>query len=171
VGRAGDYTFSAGGTGDLLDAGPGRDRVTAFADARVRLADEEVDRLRCGTTAPEIEADSLDRLTSCAPSAYYASSCGPNRSGRMRIVLECETPSAVPCTGHLQVRRNGRIASRRFGFGPIEPGRKAAVNIRIRGGRLRPGDCLGLLTVTARPDFASVTRILERNEVCRGGRS
>ena len=170
IGHAGDDTFSDGAIGDLLDAGPGRDRVTASAGARVRLADGEADRLRCGKMAPEVDADNLDRLTSCAPSAYYASSRGPNRSGRMRMVLECETPSAVPCTGYLQVRRNGRVASRRFRFGPIE-GRKAAVKIRIRGGRLRPGDCLGLLTVTARPDFASVTRILERNEVCRGGRS
>ena len=171
LGLAGDDTLSNGATGDLFDPGPGRDRVSAFAQARVLLADGEADRLRCAKTAPDIEADSVDTLTRCAPAAYFASARGPDRSGRMRIVLECETPSAVPCSGRLQVRRNGRTASRLVGFGPIEPGRKAAVRVRVRGGALRPGDCLGLLTVTARPDFASVTRILERNHVCRGGGS
>lgn len=171
IASAGDDILIDGGNGDLLDAGSGRDWISAAAPARLRLADGEADHLRCTKTAPEIEADRIDTLTSCAPAAYYMSSRRPDRSGRMKIVLRCERPSAVVCTGRLRVRRNGRIASRFFRFGPIEPGRRAAVNIRIRGGALRPGDCLGLLTVTARPDFASSTRILEGNQVCRSGGS
>ena len=53
--------------GDRLDAGPGRDRVIAGARDRLLLDDGERDRTDCRSSAPRIEADSLDTFRRCAP--------------------------------------------------------------------------------------------------------
>ncbi len=138
--------------GDELDAGPGRDRVDAGALDRPLLADGERDRLSCRSRAPAIEADPFDELRSCAPRVTVRP-LSRARAGRPLVLrARCPLESAVPCEGRVWVHlRGGRRLSRAVHFGPIEPGGRERVIVRLRSFPRR-AMCLHATTRTRRDD-------------------
>jgi hypothetical protein len=138
--------------GDELDAGPGPDRVQAGAEDRPLLKDGEVDVLSCRKHAPAIEADGADVLRSCAP-AVVASRRGRLRAGTpATLVLRCPRDSIVPCQGNVWVSRlNGTRVSRKVRYGPLQPGKRTRVRLRL-GRRMPVGACLLAMTPTRRDD-------------------
>ena len=118
--------------GDRLDAGPGPDRVIAGARDRLLLDDGERDRTDCRSSAPRIEADSLDTFKRCAPWVSLTRH-GRARSGRsVQVSLVCRTPTAIPCRGHFRIRLyRARVISRAVHFGPIRPGRRVVLTVPL----------------------------------------
>lgn len=157
LGGAGADRLLGSDDGDLLDPGPGSDRVRAQARDRLSLDDGGADRTDCGSEAPAIEADSLDTFRACAPRVYLDARRGPAADGALRVSILCDRDSTVPCTGRLALRLRGRPVSRAVRFGPIPPGRRQAVTLRLRGGPLREGSCLRGRAVTTRRDVPSST--------------
>ncbi len=131
-GRGGPDELIGWDDGDKLDAGAGPDQVEAGARDRPLLADGEVDRLNCRSRAPVIEADFLDTFRTCAPRVSLRR-LGPLRRGLpIRLVARCPSPSAVPCRGRFVVRLlRGRRVSRTVRFGPIRPGGRAVLRVRL----------------------------------------
>jgi RTX calcium-binding nonapeptide repeat (4 copies) len=148
----GDDELIGWGDGDELDAGPGADSVDAGALDRPLLADGERDRLMCRSRAPAIEADPFDELRSCAPRVTVRP-LGRARAGRrLALRARCPLESAVPCEGRVWVHlRGGRRLSRAVHFGPIEPGGRESVTIRLRSFPRR-AMCLQATTRTRRDD-------------------
>lgn len=171
IGGAGDDLINGGSGygidgGDMLDPGPGRDRVRAARGDRVLLADGEQDRLAC-QGAPEIVADPLDVATKCAPSVFMRLARGSDvDAGVVRIVVRCEARSAVDCRGRLGLLRRGRAASTRPRFGPIAPGRRQVVRVRLLGRPPRRGACLDVRAITRRQDVESSTSSKRRRIAC-----
>ena len=135
-GREGADVLEGSDDGDRLDAGPGPDRVFPGASDLPLLEDNEPDRTNCRSTAPVIQADSLDSFRRCAPWVRMRPA-GPRRPGApVRMALRCQTPSAVPCRGRFVIRsvRHHRRLSRTVRFGPIRPGGRAVLSVRL----LRP---------------------------------
>jgi RTX calcium-binding nonapeptide repeat (4 copies) len=123
--------------GDRLDAGPGPDSVIAGARDRLLLDDGERDTADCRSSAPVIEADSLDTFRRCAPWARLRV-LGRSRARRLalRVRVICPRLSAVPCRGHFFARMSSahgspRRLSRTVRFGPIRPGRRAILTVRL----------------------------------------
>jgi RTX calcium-binding nonapeptide repeat (4 copies) len=164
-GGAGADRLAGVGDGDLIDAGPGRDQVSVSTGGRDRLAlrDGERDSVRCRGTGPEIEADRVDSLRSCAPRVWLRTR-GFDRRGVARLLVRCDTHSTVRCSGRLSLWLHGKRVSRPVRFGPIRPGVRRAVIVRAR--RLpRPGGrCIGVRAVTNRADVDSST--LSKGAVC-----
>ncbi len=148
----GDDQLIGWNDGDELDAGPGADSVDAGALDRPLLADGERDRLNCRSRAPLIEADAFDVLRSCAPRVRL-SAMGPVRRGRVvPLAIRCPSESAVACEGYVVVHlRRGEWVARRIRFGPIRPGARTVVALRIRASTPR-GACLSTTAVTVRPE-------------------
>lgn len=121
--------------GDELDAGPGADRVVAGAEDRPLLLDGERDRMDCRARAPSIQADVFDRLLTCAPQARLARLRRVRGLPLMRVRMRCPRSSRIPCEGRIWIKRarGGRI-SRRKHFGPVRPGRRAIVTVRLTRG-------------------------------------
>jgi Ca2+-binding RTX toxin-like protein len=144
--------------GDELDAGPGRDRVEAGSLDRALLRDGEADRLNCRRRPPAIQADPIDLLRACAPYVIVRARSRVRSGSRIRLAVRCPQESTVPCLGRLWVSLyRGRRVSRKISFGPIDPGDRATVHVRIAPG-LRPGSCLLATTRTRRGDgLESVT--------------
>ena len=135
-GREGADALEGADDGDRLDAGPGPDRVSAGASDLAFLGDGEPDQLNCHSTAPVVEADSFDAFRSCAPWVRLRPA-GRRRRGRpVRLALRCQLPSAVPCRGRFVIRmvRGHRQVSRTVRFGPIRPGGRVVLKVRL----LRP---------------------------------
>jgi hypothetical protein len=120
-------------SGDRLDAGPGRDSVIAGARDLALLDDGERDRTDCRSSAPVIRADSLDTFKRCAPWVRMQRLSRPQAGLPVRIALRCPRLSAVPCRGHFFVRMEpgNRRLSRKVRFGPIRPGRRAVLTVRL----------------------------------------
>ena len=129
----GEDMLEGGNDGDRMDAGPGPDRVTAGARDLPLLNDGERDRTDCRSSAPVIEADSLDTFKSCAPWVSMRPLGRPRPGLPVRIALRCPRSSAVPCRGHIFVRMTpgNRRLSRTVRFGPIRPGRRAVLTVRL----------------------------------------
>lgn len=123
------------GDGDVLDPGSGSDRVKAGRLDLPLLADGQVDRTDCGSSAPVIRADSVDRFQSCAPLPRVRR-LGPVRRGQpIRLALRCPPPTAVPCRGRFAIHMlRGRRISRTVRFGPVRPGRRVVLTVPL----LRP---------------------------------
>jgi RTX calcium-binding nonapeptide repeat (4 copies) len=120
------------GDGDRLDAGPGADSVIAGARDRLLLDDGERDRTDCRSSAPRIDADSLDTFKSCAPRVSLTRHRRPRSSRSVQVSLRCPTPSAVPCRGQFRIRLyRGRVISRTVHFGPIRPGRRVVLTVPL----------------------------------------
>jgi len=122
--------------GDRLDAGPGADSVIAGARDRLLLDDGERDTANCRSSAPVIEADSLDTFKRCAPWVRLRVLGRPRARLPVRILVICPRLSAVPCRGHFFVRMSGarrspRRLSRTVAFGPIRPGRRTILTVRL----------------------------------------
>jgi Ca2+-binding RTX toxin-like protein len=144
--------------GDELDAGPGPDRVQAGALDRPLVEDGEVDVLSCRKHAPVIEADAADVLRSCAPAVVVARR-SRLRSGAVAVLsLRCPKNSAVPCQGRVWLHRLNRTrVSRKVRYGPLDPGERTVVRVRIKRG-IRPGACLLVTAPTRRDDgFRTLT--------------
>jgi hypothetical protein len=131
-GGAGADRLEGANDGDRLDAGPGPDSVIAGARDLLLLDDRERDRTDCRSSAPTIRADSLDTFKRCAPWVRMRP-LGPPRPGPLRIALRCPRLTAVPCRGRVFVRMTpgNRRLSRTVRFGPIRPGRRAVVTVRL----------------------------------------
>jgi hypothetical protein len=157
-GGAGADKLIGWGDGDELDAGSGADRVEAGWLDRPLLADGETDRLDCRRRAPAIEADAFDVLHACAPSVIVRRASRVRSGGLLVLVARCPAESAVPCRGRLWVKRfRGRRVSRRVRFGPLDPGDRTRLRIRLAG-HIRRGACLLATTRTRRGDgLRSVT--------------
>jgi hypothetical protein len=125
--------LEGGNDGDRMDAGPGPDRVTAGARDLPLLNDGERDRTDCRSSAPVIEADSLDTFKSCAPRVSMRALGRPRAGLPVRIALRCPHLTAVPCRGHVFVRMTpgNRRLSRTVRFGPIRPGRRAILTVQL----------------------------------------
>jgi Ca2+-binding RTX toxin-like protein len=138
--------------GDELDAGPGPDRVRAGALDRPLLEDGEVDVLNCRKHAPAIEADAADVLRSCGPAVDVVRR-SPLSAGRLATLeLRCPPDSAVPCQGRVWLHRlNGSRVSRKVRYGPIEPGERTGVRVRLAR-RIPAGVCLLATAPTRRND-------------------
>jgi hypothetical protein len=150
--------------GDELNPGPGPDRVQAGARDRALLMDGDVDRLDCRKQAPAIEADALDLLRSCAPQLLTLRSARLRPGAVVPLRVLCARQSALPCRGTLRVTRlhHGRRVSRAVRVGPLDPGERARVRVRL-GRAIPPKACLAAVTRTRRTDgLNSVT-------VTRGG--
>ena len=119
--------------GDRLDAGPGPDSVIARARDRLLLDDGERDTAYCRSSAPAIQADSLDTFRRCAPLVRIRPLGRPLPGLPVRIALKCLRPSAVPCRGHFFVRMTpgNRRLSRTVRFGPIRPGGRVVLTVRL----------------------------------------
>ena len=123
---------------DRLDAGPGPDHVIAGAPDRLLLDDGERDKTDCRSSAPVIDADSLDTFTRCAPSVRLRVLGRPRGRLPVRIRVICPRLSAVPCRGHFFVRMSSahgspRRLSRTVRFGPVRPGRRVILTVRLSG--------------------------------------
>jgi hypothetical protein len=135
-GRDGTDSLLGAGDGDRLDAGPGPDSVITGAKDRLLLEDGDRDRADCRSSAPVIAADSRDTFKRCAPWVRLRSRSHPRPGRPVRIVVICPRLSAVPCRGHFFVRMTGahrspRRLSRTVQFGPIRPGRRAVLRLRL----------------------------------------
>jgi Ca2+-binding RTX toxin-like protein len=128
--------------GDELDAGPGADRVVAGAEDHPLLLDGERDRLDCRSRAPSIQADVFDRLLTCAPQARLARLRKVRGRRAMRVRVGCPRASQVACEGRVWIKRvRGRTRiSRRRHFGPVRPGRRRTVTLRLTR-RIGRGAC------------------------------
>jgi hypothetical protein len=131
-GGAGADQLIGWGDGDELDAGAGPDRVEAGALDRPLLVDGERDLTDCRASAPVVVADALDSFRRCAPRPRMRPR-GRLRHGRLlRLGLRCPAPSAVPCNGRFVVRLiRGRRISRTVRFGPIQPGGRVLLRVRL----------------------------------------
>jgi hypothetical protein len=143
---------------DLLDPGAGADRVLAFRADKVAVDDGEPDRVRCWRAAPEIAFDPLDRFRSCAPFVRVGSRGAAGR--RVRLTIVCDRLSHVPCEGRVVLDHRRRAVSEMVRFGPITPGDRLLLAVRLRPS-IRSGlFCPTVLTVTERaaPDSSTMTR-------------
>jgi hypothetical protein len=140
------------GDGDELYPGPGSDKVEAGWLDRPRLADGEVDELDCDWSAPLLEADAFDQLETCAARVFARRLTRPRSGQRMTLTLRCSPFSPMPCRGRLWIhsKRGSRVSSRAR-FGPVTPGTRLRVTLRLRP-RLRRGICLYATTVNRRTD-------------------
>ena len=104
-----------------------------------------------------IEADPVDVLRACAPFVDVRPRGRLRNGRRATLSVRCPAESAVPCRGTMWVPTvGGRRLSRRIRFGPIEPGRRAIVHVRIP--TLRTGGCILAAIRTRRTDgLRSVT--------------
>jgi hypothetical protein len=68
------------------------------------------------------------------------------------LTLRCSPFSPMPCRGRLWIhgKRGSRVSSRAR-FGPVKPGTRLRVTLRLRP-RLRRGICLYATTVNRRTD-------------------
>jgi hypothetical protein len=131
-GGAGADTLEGWDDGDRLDAGSGTDRVRAGASDLPLLDDGDRDRTDCNSSAPVIEADSLDTFRRCAPRPRMRPLGRLRRGQPVRLALRCPAPSAVPCRGRFVVRLiHGRRVSRTVRFGPIRPGGRTVLTVRL----------------------------------------
>jgi hemolysin type calcium-binding protein len=138
--------------GDELDAGPGADRLEAGSLDRPLMRDGEVDRLNCRSHAPAIEADVFDVLLSCGPYVDVRRRGRARPGRRLALTARCPRESAVPCQGRLWVTLlHGRAVSRKIRFGPIDPGGRARLHVRLAE-HIRRGACLLAATRTGRND-------------------
>jgi hypothetical protein len=151
-GGDGADTLEGWDDGDRLDAGPGSDRVRAGASDLPLLADGEHDRTDCNSSAPVIEADSLDTFRSCAPRPRMRPLGRLRRGEPVRLSLRCPSSSAVRCRGRFVIRTlRGRRVSRTIRFGPIRPGDRVVLKVpllRVLG----PDALLRATGVTIRQD-------------------
>jgi Ca2+-binding RTX toxin-like protein len=151
-GGAGPDELVGWGDGDELDAGPGADRVQAGWLDRPLLADGETDRLDCRRHAPAIEADAFDVLRACAPPLIVRRASRVRSGGLVTLVARCPERSVVPCQGRLWLNRlHGRRVSRKVRLGPIDPGERTRLRIRLAE-HIRRGACLLATTRTRRDD-------------------
>jgi hypothetical protein len=138
--------------GDELDAGAGTDRVESGALDRPLLADGEADRLNCRSRAPAIEADPFDILRACAPRVTVRPTARVRGAGPVTLRARCPLENAVPCEGVVWIHLlRGRRLSRAVHFGPIEPGGRGRVTVRLRSFPRR-AMCLYATTRTRRDD-------------------
>jgi Ca2+-binding RTX toxin-like protein len=166
LGGAGPDRLIGSFAGGLLDPGPGPDRVVLPGGrSRLRLADGEADRVKCILEGPEVEADALDTLDSCAPGAYFTSA-RPRPGGRLRVVIKCTGRSVVPCAGTVRFYRRGAPASRPAGFGPLAPQERLTLTVRLRGGALRRRECVKGVAETKRSDVFTRSREVDHGLVC-----
>jgi Ca2+-binding RTX toxin-like protein len=162
-GLGGDDELMGWNDGDELDAGPGSDRVQAGALDRALLWDGERDWLSCGSRAPDIRADRFDVLRACAPRVTVAPGVRVLSGGRLVLRARCPVETTVPCEGRLWVHTlRGRTLSRSRHVGPIAPGGRESLTVRLvsvlprRGciyatARTRRNDGNPTLTVTRSP--------------------
>jgi hypothetical protein len=77
----------------------------------------------------------------------------PLRNGGVaKLELRCPRDSAVPCQGRVWVNRLNRTrVSRKVRYGPLEPGERTRVRLRLTR-RLPAGDCLQATAPTRRDD-------------------
>ena len=134
-GEGADWLLGAN-DGDRLDPGPGPDSVIAGARDRLLLDDGERDTADCRSSAPVIRADSLDTFKRCAPLVRMRALGRPRRGLPVRIALICPRLTAVPCRGRFFVRMSSahhspRRLSRTVRFGPIRPGGRAVLTVRL----------------------------------------
>jgi hypothetical protein len=133
--------------GDELDAGAGADRVSAGALDRPLLQDGERDRLSCNSSAPSIEADAFDVLRACAPRLTVNPRVRVLAGGRLRLRARCPVETTVPCEGRLWLHTlRRRTLSRSVHLGPIAPGGRKSVTVRL----VRVPPRRGCLYATAR---------------------
>ena len=106
--------------------------MIAGARDRLLLDDGERDRTDCRSSAPRIEADSLDTFKRCAPWVSLTRHGRPRSSRSVQVSLRCPIPSAVPCRGHFRIRLyHGRVISRTVHFGRIRPGRRVVLTVPL----------------------------------------
>jgi hypothetical protein len=154
------------GDGDELDPGAGADRVRAGRRDRVLLRDGERDRLNCGSTTPSIEADVFDTLLTCAPRVRLVRLRRVRATGALRVLARCPSGSTVPCEGRIWIERvRGRRISRRVHCGPIEPGGRASITIRLTG-RPRPGSPICASAHTRRNDGSQNSTSTASTYIC-----
>jgi hypothetical protein len=159
VGRGGSDRLEGWNDGDQLVAGPGADTVLAGERDLPVLDDGEADSTFCGGRAPVVAADRLDIFKACAPAVGLRRLRSRRRGAPMRIEARCPTPSAVACEGRIlvhMVRRRRVIRTVRFG--PIEPGRRQRLTVRLTS---RPGAAkcfIGVAVSRRDDDVRSVTR-------------
>jgi Ca2+-binding RTX toxin-like protein len=144
--------------GDELDAGPGPDRVQAGDRDKPHLKDGEVDVLSCRKQAPALEADSADVLRSCAPAVVVSRRSRLRRGATATLALRCPRDSAVPCQGRVWLNWLNRTrVSRKVRYGPIQPGERVLVRVRL-GRKIPRGACLLATAPTRRNDgFRTLT--------------
>ncbi len=154
VGGEGADRLEGANDGDRLDAGPGPDTVLAGARDRLLLDDGERDKADCRSSAPVIQADSLDTFKRCAPLVRMRPLGRPRAGQPVRIALRCPRPTAVRCRGHFFVRmysarRRPRRLSRTVRFGPIRPGGRVVLTVRLSRA-LDPASLIRLIGVSVR---------------------
>jgi hypothetical protein len=138
--------------GDELDAGAGGDSVDSGALDRPLLADGEADTLSCHSRAPVIEADPFDVLRACAPRVTVNPTARVRARGPVTLRARCPRENAVPCEGVVWIHLlRGRRLSRAVHFGPIDPGGRGRVSVRLRSFP-RLAMCLYATTRTRRDD-------------------
>ena len=152
-GEGADWLLGAN-DGDRLDAGPGPDSVFAGARDRLLLDDGERDTADCRSSAPVIRADSLDAFKRCAPLVRMRALGRPRRGLPVRIALSCPLLNAVPCRGRFFVRMSSahhspRRLSRTVRFGPIRPGGRAVLTVRLSRA-LDPASLIRVIGVSVR---------------------
>jgi hypothetical protein len=157
LGRAGADRLEGWNDGDELDAGPGRDTVLAGEEDLPVLVDGEADSTFCGGRAPVVEADSLDVFNACAPSVQLRR-LRARRGAPIRIEARCATPSAVPCEGRILIHavRRHRVL-RTLRFGPIEPGGRQRLALRLPSGAAGRSCFIGVAIVRRDDSITSVT--------------
>jgi hypothetical protein len=157
LGRAGADRLEGWNDGDELDAGPGRDTVLAGEEDLPVLVDGEADSTFCGGRAPVVEADSLDVFNACAPSVQLRR-LRARRGAPIRIEARCATPSAVPCEGRILIHavRRHRVL-RTLRFGPIEPGGRQRLALRLPSGAAGRSCFIGVAVVRRDDSITSVT--------------
>jgi Ca2+-binding RTX toxin-like protein len=132
-GLGGDDELIGWNDGDELDAGAGRDAVQAGALDRPLLRDGEADKLDCHSRAPAIAADPFDVLKTCAPRLSFLPAARVRGAGPLTLRARCPIENAVACQGVVWIHLlRGRRLSRTVHFGPIEPGERGRVTLRLR---------------------------------------
>jgi hypothetical protein len=132
--------------------------VQAGALDRPLLKDGEVDVLNCRKHAPAIEADARDVLRSCAPAVVVSRRSRLRRGALVTLAVRCPRESTVPCEGRLWLNRLNRTrVSRKLRYGPLDPGERTAVRVRLAR-HIPRGACLLATAPTRRGDaFRTLT--------------
>lgn len=124
--------------GDDIDAGPGRDAVTAAGADRVVLRDGERDTMTCGPQFSghhgALVGDASDKAVGCAPRMGWRSGGRLDRGGRLRFVVTCPSAAALRCRGMLRVFDGRAVGSVRVS---VAPGRRQAVRVRLKARTVR----------------------------------
>jgi hypothetical protein len=103
-----------------------------------------------------VSADELDTFDDCAP-AVRVRDVRSSPRGRLRLRIRCDARSAVPCRGRVWLRWGGRVFSRPIRFGPLRPGERRVMSLRLV--RPLPRHCVRAFVITSRADIPARTEL------------